>query len=582
MKNMHLRITCLIILGMGYLPLYAQNSEQKAKQITTWNGFSWSHGKPTLETKAIFSDNYTATENLVADKIEVQDSVQLKIDENAVLMVTNDMLVAPTAKLHITSNAQMIHKNPHALNPLATIDRNTRAVSKFDYTYFCSPVSGQVLNDITNPDQASGLGFLPPLSDKYLRHYGSWIYVNETDVMGYDPLFPEVGPGTGYIIRGPQSFNSPEVWQTRFIGSPNNGNINVSLSTGTSYTACTSDIYSPNLIGNPYPSAIDADTFLSNSTNVANLGGALYFWTHNTGLNPPGVLDYTINDYVVYNLLGGIGTGKVVNDPIYAPSGYNRPTGKIASCQAFFVNGSGTAAFTNDMQDTSIATNDQQFYRHANANSNTTSMIPPIDKSRIWLSLSSSGTYKEILVGYVPATANVPLATNGYEMAYDTNTYSTVTSTNFYSNINASSACPKLVIQGRALGANFNTDDVITLGLTASAGISYTIKAETFDGLFATNQMFWLRETVGSTITYHDIRTTGYTFTPSVTLSDNTSRFAIVFKSDLYTTQLNTANCNITLTDLNNSLFCGQISGATGYIFEVTEVANPANISRHD
>ena len=503
------------------------------------------------------------------------DGVQLKIDGTATLLVTNDIKIASTAKLSITTDAQLVHRNPNSVNVYVEVERKTRKINKFDYTYFCSPVQGQVLNQIANPLVHVPPFYMPPLSDKYLRHFGNWIYIPENDIMGSSPGNPEVGPGTGYIIRGPQSFTTPDYWFTKFSGNANNGDINVTLATGTAYTPCTADIHSPNLIGNPYPAAIDADTFLTNPTNAANLGGALYFWTHNTEVNPSaGVFDYTINDYVVYNILGGIGTGKVTGDLIYAPSGYNRPTGKIGSCQAFFVNGSGTAAFTNDMQDTSILTTNQQFYRHAQ--SNTTNMIPPISKSRIWLSLSSSsGTYKEILVGYVPATPNVPVATNGYEKAYDTNTYS-ATATQFYSNINSSSLCPKLVIQGRALGTSFNTDDVIPLGFSGPAG-NYTIKAETFDGLFG-SQMFWLKQTVGTTVTFHDIRTTGYPFTTTTVTTDDTTRFQIVFKSDAYTTQLVNNNCNITLADLNDLLFCIQVPGASGYIFEVTEVANPANV----
>jgi hypothetical protein len=90
--------------------------------------------------------------------------------------------------------------------------------------------------------------------------------------------------------------------------------------------------------------------------------------------------------------------------------------------------------------------------------------------------------------------------------------------------------------------------------------------------------MFWLKQTVGTTVTFHDIRTTGYPFTTTTVTTDDTTRFQIVFKSDAYTTQLVNNNCNITLADLNDLLFCIQVPGASGYIFEVTEVANPANV----
>lgn len=574
MKKLHSKIFAIWLFCLNIISVQAQEYRQ-AKNSTSWNGQSWSNGLPTLDSKAIFKANFTTKENLLANEIDVKDGIQVTIDSTATLLVINDMKVAPTGKLTIKSQAQLIHKNPNSVNAVTNIERVTREVNKFDYTYFCSPVQGQVLNQIANPANHVAPTYQPPLLDKYLRYFGGWIYVPETDVMGFSPSNPEVGAGTGYIIRGPQSFTTAQKWYTKFSGTANNGNINVTLNTGTPYSSCANDIYSPNLIGNPYPAAIDADSFLTNPTNVANLGGALYFWTHNTGLNPPGVLDYTINDYVVYNLLGGIGTGKVVGDLIYAPSGYNRPTGKVASCQAFFVNGSGTAAFTNDMQDTGIVTENQQFYRRANPNSS--SMIPPISKSRIWLSLSGAGSYKEILVGYVPNTANVPLATNGYDKAYDTNTYSTNTDTNLYSNTAPSTICPKLVIQGRALGASFNTDDVIPLGFSGIANTTYTIKAETFDGLFG-SQMFWLRQIVGTTITYHDIRTSGYSFTTTSSITDDITRFQIVFKSNIYTTNLVSQVCNTLLTDLNNSLHCVQISGATGYVFEVTDVANPTNV----
>ena len=94
----------------------------------------------------------------------------------------------------------------------------------------------------------------------------------------------------------------------------NNGNITVSLdysNVGNNY----------NLLGNPYPSAIDAEVFVRLNNSV--LEGTLYFWTHNsvdTGQN-------TTNDYVFWNLSGGnVGScGDCVT-----------PDGKIASGQGFF------------------------------------------------------------------------------------------------------------------------------------------------------------------------------------------------------------------------------------------------------
>ena len=126
--------------------------------------------------------------------------------------------------------------------------------------------------------------------------------------------------GKGYIIRGPETFstNTPAIYEAVFGGVPNNGIVTVPIAvTGTS-----------NLIGNPYPSAIDADVFIRTNTEI--IDGTIYLWTHNTPITNN---VYTSDDYAVYNLLGGVGTRTALK------SGINntKPNGKIASGQSFFV-----------------------------------------------------------------------------------------------------------------------------------------------------------------------------------------------------------------------------------------------------
>ncbi|KAF2518821.1 hypothetical protein EYY60_00010, partial [Flavobacterium zhairuonense] len=60
------------------------------------------------------------------------------------------------------------------------------------------------------------------------------------------------------------------------------------------------------LLGNPYPSALSADAFIT--ANNTLLDGTLYFWTHNTPVVLIGAYQYTTDDYAVYNLSGGTGT----------------------------------------------------------------------------------------------------------------------------------------------------------------------------------------------------------------------------------------------------------------------------------
>lgn len=556
--------------------------------------------------------------------MEVLPNVTVRFKDQAILKVFNNIVLSATARLALEDNAQLLQKNPGTVPPPIDIVRLTNPISKRDYTYFCSPVGGQQLNLITdygynngdlnfgymNPNGYSNGLLTPntyntPLFDKYFtwNQYGSpvgydtyllstgkWQNIPETSLM--DPA------GKGYIVRGPNSFHeiSPKQrWQVKFTGIPNSGDIYTAIA-GNSYTPyngtitpyvpvvpfvpyepCNNDLYTWNLIGNPYPSMLDADTFLTNPANVINLGGALYFWTHGSDfsyINPGNgttALNYTEDDYDIYNLTGGIG-------------GARRPNGKIATCQGFFTTGlaNGSATFKEDMRDDSMndptQINNQVFFRNGSS-----SMISPLVKNRIWVTLNSaSGAFKETLIGYIPAanTTNGAIAgsVNGFDKMYDTELLKTIYNTDselsnrveLYTLINPTTPCPRLAIQGRTLGTTFNTSDVVTLGISCPGG-TYTIKADTFDGMFS-SQLFWLKETLAGISTYYDIRTTGYTFNVTTALKDNVSRFQIVFQLPALT-NINPTYCNLTIASQWTTIYTEQVSGATQYHYLVERVS---------
>lgn len=441
-----------------------------------------------------------------------------------------DFKTANSSKVIFEEDAQFIQKNPNALTPPADYITKTAFILKFDYTYFSSPVAGQVINQIADPLVLGGLNgynningpgtitYLPPRFDKYwtwdqnaptvgtdfnVYSQGAWQNILETSVMNV--------AGKGYIVRGPDSFPATlsegpaQKWQVKFSGIANSGVIPSAIN-GVPYTpfngaqtplpspltlpyeTCNNNLYRVNLLGNPYPSALDADTFLTNPANVAALDGAVYLWSHNSGpsvANPGNGsqgINYTANDYLAYNLIGGIGSGRVTGQPFYAPNDSNRPIGKIAMGQAFFIrgisNGIGSATFNPDMQDTGIIAEEQQFFRGVAG----TDMIPTVPKNRFWLSLenTSGSLYKETLIGYingrtVPAGGytvqyNIPPSNNGYDKMYDTEVFKTVyfnanevnNRIEFYTMLSPTNPCPRLAIQGRNI--QFITDDIIPLG----------------------------------------------------------------------------------------------------------------------
>jgi len=99
-----------------------------------------------------------------------------------------------------------------------------------------------------------------------------------------------------------------------FKGLPNNGNITLQLDKSSG------DV--DRLVGNPYPSAIDATEFIldnlhtsvgGNNTTGTVFNGALYFWDHFGEENSHKLGDY-VGGYATRNLTGG--AAAISNDSV--------------------------------------------------------------------------------------------------------------------------------------------------------------------------------------------------------------------------------------------------------------------------
>ena len=85
--------------------------------------------------------------------------------------------------------------------------------------------------------------------------------------------------GKGYIIRV-RNDSLPE-FTASFDGVPNNGTINIDVFKSPSGALPAIEDRHYNLIGNPYPSSIDADSFLKDTDND-NIEGVVYIWSHSS------------------------------------------------------------------------------------------------------------------------------------------------------------------------------------------------------------------------------------------------------------------------------------------------------------
>ncbi|MFV5694405.1 T9SS sorting signal type C domain-containing protein [Flavobacterium sp. LB3P122] len=431
----------------------------------TWNVISgvgsWTNGPPTSSKALVFNGLYSSVSNVDGCSCQVNSGNSVTILSGGTLKITNGITLLGTGILTFENTASLVQINDNAINSgNITYRRSNSTTRETDYTYWSSPVAGQTLKKVS-PNTPSNLFY------SFNAAVNDWKQENSANVMTI---------GLGYIIRGPHytSIPPPGFYEAIFQGVPNNGNISIPIPFAGKATS--------NFLGNPYPSALNADLFLT--TNSAVLDGTLYFWTHKTeigiGVSNPGtgVYAYSSDDYATYNLTGGTAT-RTGNFVGLVEQISNKPSGKIASGQGFFVSGIGTgnAVFNNSMRISGGASgiNNTQFFK-ATKNSKT---INTIEKHRVWLNLTNiQGAFKQTLVGYVTN------ATNGYDDAFDGQSFDGNQFVDFYS-INETE---NLTIQGRALP--FDENDKVPLGFSSTINGVFSIAIDEVDGLLASQDIF--------------------------------------------------------------------------------------------
>jgi hypothetical protein len=462
----------------------------------TFNGSAWSGNAlpPTASEGIVINGTGNFTLGNVTGCSCTVTSGNLTITAGSTMTLTDKLTVTAGGTLTFENGASLLQVNNVTNTGNITYKRNTTGMLRYDYTYWSSPVQPQTLFALS-PNT---------LSDKYFW-WNTAIY-NWNSVAA--PGITLMDPGRGYIIRAPQSFNisgATTIYNAQFIGVPNNGNYSVAIN--------VSGANNLNLIGNPYPSAINADLFMSGNATTLGTGSTIYLWTHNS---PFASNVYVANDYAVYNYTGGTGTRAAINPGINT----SIPSGKIAAGQSFFIKGTvtGTALFTNAMR---VSGNNTQFYRNNNSidNEPLTSPFSTLEKNRVWLELKNNqGAYKQILVGYIDQ------ATNAFDDGFDGEILEAGNSVSFYSELDTK----KLSIQGKALP--FAETDQIPLGFHIEVPGIYEVALAQFDGLFE-SQAVYLEDL--ATQTTHDLRNSAYQFSAEAGTFD--TRFVLRFQNALNT-----------------------------------------------
>lgn len=451
-----------------------------AQPTNTWNGSSWSSGSPpTNAQRIVFAGNYTSSGNITGCAVKVT-SGNVEFENGYTLTSLNEVTVTG-GSLTFEEDASLLQTNDASVNSgNITYRRKTTPLKRYDYTYWSSPVVGATLSQLATNSLL--YSFSPTINN--------WVYQTGATIMTQ---------GVGYIGRAPNNlaYSPTEIVETSFVGVPTNGVVNTPIikSTGT---------YS--LIGNPYPSAIDVDLFITANTSTTN--GTVYFWTHNTAITN---LQYTINDYAKYNLTGAVKTSTS------AASGGALPTGKIAAGQGFFIeaktslaNGTYSATFNNSMR---IAGNNTQFFK-TNQQS-AASISEQLERHRIWLSLNNpQGAYSQMLLGYVEG------ATDDFDSLFDGKTLPAGNSVSIYTMVGNDD----LAIQGKSL--SFSDNDIIPIGYNTTINGEFSINLDDFDGIFNEQNVYLLDK---ATNTIHDLKNAPYSFVTEAGIIED--RFQLGFSS---------------------------------------------------
>lgn len=421
-----------------------------------------------------------STLNVTNGDVTLQAGYTLSVDDAVTVISPGTLTLESSASL-----LQTTYTGPNVGDVI--VKRNTTPIVKFDDTFWSSPTTGtQTLLDFS------------PLTES--SRFFSYDSVNDLWVQE-DPATKVFEKGRGYTIRAPFNTSFVPTINTsyKFIGVPNNGTFTIPLTTPSGDIGLS-------LVGNPYPSALNAEDFitenlhdLSNPTNT--LTGTYYFWSHNSRTvdnNNSG------DDYYTVNLSGptgftNMGTG---NNTL--------PTGYIASGQGFFVENEivGDLKFNNSMRESKNNTN---FYR-----TKTKNKVAELERNRLWFNITNSSLTKgsQTMVGYIEN------ATNDFDLGYDSYVFDPISpSLLIYSMLGSD----LLVIQGRALP--FSNADYVRIGYSTKTNDTFTITLDQMDGLFNDSQDVYLEDKLLNVIA--DIKSDPYTFASSIgTFND---RFVLRF-----------------------------------------------------
>jgi hypothetical protein len=230
--------------------------------LTTWNGAVWSNGVPTAASDAVIAGDFNNTVNITCRALYINPGVTMNILPTYRMTVNNTLTNNGTLILKSTTgtaaSGSLITLGSIVNNGTMTADRfiseGTLDASNRVWHFMSSPVASFLAIN----------SFSAEYMHQYLEPTNSWKSIIRTDY---------VNVGQGYMVKTLLAGGKT----ITFRGIYNTGNQSVSL-TNTGGTATNGY----NLVGNPYPSAIDWNA--ATGWTKTNVSGTIWIWNPSSGV----------------------------------------------------------------------------------------------------------------------------------------------------------------------------------------------------------------------------------------------------------------------------------------------------------
>ena len=469
--------------------------------IKTWNGTIWlPAGAPGLGESVVIDGDFQAgvlnDGNLDACSLVINAGATLSIPAAGYINVNGNITVDGSLLVeHEGSVVQIDDAASVSKTGIITVAKTTPFMNEKSFMVIGSPMDDEMregvytnsyivrdhhpLNFVPNPDVTAMFPFALNFADD---NGNNWL--TKTGLLN---------PGEGYMVFPQPDTNASGVYTQNYTqGVLNNGMVTQNLIFNGTQNA------SPNILANPYASAINIDLLFADPAN-ADID-FLYFWDHITPLSAtyPGYnpLNFNMGDISRYSqLLGGTP----------ASNGLSAPSRVLSSGQGFGVraaNATITATFNNAMR----ITGPNDTYR----------TTEPIERNRLWVRVHNE-TYDQ---GSIALIGFTDVSTDGYNKREDDSRIATPVS--IYSEVGT----------GEELGINamgpFEISDAITVGFSTMIKelVDYKISIHDMDGPDFENVTVYLIDGDNGSVT--NLSQGDYVFQSGE--ATHSSRFKIVFE----------------------------------------------------